>query len=143
MPDLFPPDPTRGGTYSVLCPNGNREDVHWSHAAFVWFADDGSIIGPPEMGNRGYSDPRYVETEATPTLDDRQAPTWTLKEPGVLVHRDGRHFINWRRHWASFHVSFVPLTDEEDAHDLGEYPAPEAAKAAAEQHAAWCKEFGL
>lgn len=143
MPDLFPPDPTRDGAYSVLRPDGRREDIHWSHAAFAWFPADGSIIDPIDMGEHGYSDPRYVETEPTPTLDDRQTPVWALKEPGTLAHRDGWHFINWRRDWASFHVSFVPLTDEEDAHDLGEFPTPELAKAAAETHAAWCKEFGL
>lgn len=140
MPDLFPPDPTRSGTYSVLRPDGQREDIHWSHAAHAWFPADGSIFSPAEMGSRGYSGPRYIKGVPPQTLDDRQAPVWTLKEPGVLTHRDGRHAVKWNQTSRAFVAWFNLGTPDECG--IGVHHSPEDAKAAAERHAAWCKEFG-
>lgn len=170
MADLLPKDPIKRGLYWCWHAEKCGWDHFWWNTK-SWLSVLGASATPRELGREGYSDPRYIPTpdetallsanaartaigfgalvaafsdaQPTPaTLDDRQAPTWTLKAPGVLVHRGGRHFVHWMPGWATVAAVFSSKEDDADPCSLGEFPTPEEAKAAAETHAAWCEEFG-
>jgi hypothetical protein len=123
----------------------------------VWLENGGNIIGGDWDPDHSYwkIDGRIYGTEhawqlgyrfarATPASDrgDGQAPAWTIEKPGVLVHRNGMHRVSLSRIDTKFYASWRQGPEKFD-YFIGGFTAPERAKAAAEQHAAWCVEFGI
>lgn len=141
---LWPEDRDKGGLYWVRQMGRGWVSRLWLPDTQKWLDLGVSIAPAPCAKTEMPSGPVYIPTpdEAPATLDDRRPPEWTLKEPGVLVHRGGRHTIDWRPEWHIFAVTFRSSPDPMDGYDIGDFPTLDEAKAAAEQHVAWCAEFG-